>query len=388
MCLLEKQPADRFPDGGVAGFGRWNRASRDDARGPGAHGARVPRRLRSVLRFLVSWRRRRHGATPPWRRRRTRARWSAPSVVKVPEAVRAIRASDRWLRAVVDPVGADTDPLGLALFLARVARRGNTRSCGATGMIGADVFKHSRDGCSSTWPRNRSTVRARCSQGQARSVPRARPAGQRRRKRHRGRSPAPSRPRGCPGRCRRHRWPPHRSRFPTRRQRSRRPRILGGAYGPQVRRARRRPGRRPGSGGAPRCRRSRDAARCSADRGRARGCGSPDWRRRCIASTVTSRPMRFRSSTNTHRRGRSWMYRAPDRRTAGSRCSAGSGRRCRILSDRRAALFSAARERRHLLQNIRFDLLRLRSAGVQSAIDDVATATQRRVRCRGRSRTY
>ena len=46
------------------------------------------------------------------------------------------------------------------------------------------------------------------------------------------------------------------------------------------------------------------------------------------------------------------------------------------LSDRRAALFSQLESAGIILQNIRFDLLRLRSAGVQSAIDDVATATQ------------
>ena len=46
------------------------------------------------------------------------------------------------------------------------------------------------------------------------------------------------------------------------------------------------------------------------------------------------------------------------------------------MSDRRAALFSQLESAGIILQNIRFDLLRLRSAGVQSAIDDVATATQ------------
>jgi hypothetical protein len=46
------------------------------------------------------------------------------------------------------------------------------------------------------------------------------------------------------------------------------------------------------------------------------------------------------------------------------------------LADRRAALFSQLDSAGIILQNIRFDLLRLRSAGVQSAIDDVTTATQ------------
>ena len=46
------------------------------------------------------------------------------------------------------------------------------------------------------------------------------------------------------------------------------------------------------------------------------------------------------------------------------------------LADRRAGLFSQLDSAGIILQNIRFDLLRLRSAGVQSAIDDVTTATQ------------
>ena len=46
------------------------------------------------------------------------------------------------------------------------------------------------------------------------------------------------------------------------------------------------------------------------------------------------------------------------------------------LTDRRVALVSQLDSAGIILQNIRFDLLRLRSAGVQSAIDDVTTATQ------------
>ncbi len=46
------------------------------------------------------------------------------------------------------------------------------------------------------------------------------------------------------------------------------------------------------------------------------------------------------------------------------------------LADRRAALSAQLESAGLILQNIRFDLLRLRSAGVQSAIDDVTSATQ------------
>jgi serine/threonine-protein kinase len=46
------------------------------------------------------------------------------------------------------------------------------------------------------------------------------------------------------------------------------------------------------------------------------------------------------------------------------------------LADRRASLSAQLESAGLVLQNIRFDLLRLRSAGVQSAIDDVTTATQ------------
>jgi serine/threonine-protein kinase len=46
------------------------------------------------------------------------------------------------------------------------------------------------------------------------------------------------------------------------------------------------------------------------------------------------------------------------------------------LADRRATLSAQLENAGIVLRNIRLDLVRLRSAGVQSAIDDVATATQ------------
>jgi len=46
------------------------------------------------------------------------------------------------------------------------------------------------------------------------------------------------------------------------------------------------------------------------------------------------------------------------------------------LADRRAMLSAQLENAGIVLRNIRLDLVRLRSAGVQSAIDDVATATQ------------
>jgi len=46
------------------------------------------------------------------------------------------------------------------------------------------------------------------------------------------------------------------------------------------------------------------------------------------------------------------------------------------LGDRRGALYAQFENAGLVLQNIRFDLLKLRSAGVQSAIDDVTSATQ------------
>jgi serine/threonine-protein kinase len=48
----------------------------------------------------------------------------------------------------------------------------------------------------------------------------------------------------------------------------------------------------------------------------------------------------------------------------------------RDLVDRRSALYAQFENAGLVLQNIRFDLLKLRSAGVQSAIDDVTSATQ------------
>jgi eukaryotic-like serine/threonine-protein kinase len=48
----------------------------------------------------------------------------------------------------------------------------------------------------------------------------------------------------------------------------------------------------------------------------------------------------------------------------------------RDLADRRAALYAQFENAGLVLQTIRFDLLKLRSAGVQSAIDDVTSATQ------------
>ncbi len=48
----------------------------------------------------------------------------------------------------------------------------------------------------------------------------------------------------------------------------------------------------------------------------------------------------------------------------------------RDLADRRAILYAQLENAGLVLQTIRFDLLKLRSAGVQSAIDDVASATQ------------
>jgi serine/threonine-protein kinase len=46
------------------------------------------------------------------------------------------------------------------------------------------------------------------------------------------------------------------------------------------------------------------------------------------------------------------------------------------LGDRRTLLFGQLENAALLMQNVRFDLLKLRSAGVQSAIDDVTSATQ------------
>jgi len=46
------------------------------------------------------------------------------------------------------------------------------------------------------------------------------------------------------------------------------------------------------------------------------------------------------------------------------------------LADRRTLLFGQLENAALLMQNVRFDLLKLRSAGVQSAIDDVTSATQ------------
>ena len=70
-----------------------------------------------------------------------------------------------------------------------------------------------------------------------------------------------------------------------------------------------------------------------------------------------------------------WIGRCPDRER-----KLGLLRRQRAtlqdLADRRAMLSAQLENAGIVLRNIRFDLVRLRSAGVQSAIDDVATATQ------------
>ena len=252
--------------------------------------------------------------------------------------------------------------------------RGNTPSCGATATTGATCSSTRATGCSSMSPPSPSTVRVRSStrtsakrsasgRGASALAKRRRWRSRARMRRRRASGPVSPPPRGplshSRSRTRRRRW--HRRRF---------------WVAPMVRRC---GAQRPT---APRCGNwsgvwAPRIARCcpmSCRRWMRWRCGSPASRPRCTVSMATSRPTRCRSSISASA-SPSWTSR-PRTATGDSRCSAGSARRCRICPIAGPRCSRNSRARGSSSRTFRFDLLRLRSAGVQSAIDDVATATQ------------
>jgi eukaryotic-like serine/threonine-protein kinase len=366
MCLLEKQPADRFPDAG----------SLVRALEQGEHGTAppAPARTRSSAPPAAA-----AGAGPgvvaapamsaaAVASTPDQARWSAPLVVKFR------RSFARFGVGIVGCVlwsiiGADSDPLGIALFLS-VWLAWKYAKLWSNGYDWRDVFKHSRDrlffdvaaesidGARALFNKDKRTAfRERMRQVNAGEAPSWAVAG-------------PAAPPRVPSPA-----PIAASPVPTPDQAATLapPEILNGAYGPQVRRAAA----------------DRAAVRDLVGRlGAADRAMLPD-----VVQTVDALAMRIAGlATALHRLDGDLApdalpeldkrigvaeldISAPDR---DRRLALLRRQRATLqdLSDRRAGLFSQLESAGIILQNIRFDLLRLRSAGVQSAIDDVATATQ------------
>ncbi len=366
MCLLEKQPADRFPDAG----------SLVRALEQGEHGTAppAPARTRSSAPPAAAT-----GAGPgvvaapamsaaAVASTPDQARWSAPLVVKFR------RSFARFGVGIVGCVlwsiiGADSDPLGIALFLS-VWLAWKYAKLWSNGYDWRDVFKHSRDrlffdvaaesidGARALFNKDKRTAfRERMRQVNAGEAPSWAVAG-------------PAAPPRVPSPA-----PIAASPVPTPDQAATLapPEILNGAYGPQVRRAAA----------------DRAAVRDLVGRlGAADRAMLPD-----VVQTVDALAMRIAGlATALHRLDGDLApdalpeldkrigvaeldISAPDR---DRRLALLRRQRATLqdLSDRRAGLFSQLESAGIILQNIRFDLLRLRSAGVQSAIDDVATATQ------------
>jgi serine/threonine-protein kinase len=269
-------------------------------------------------------------------------------------------------------IGADTDPLGLALFLA-VWLAWKYAKLWSNGYDWRDVFKHSRDrlffdvaaesidGARALFNKDkREAFRERVRRVNAGEAPSWAVAGPSAPPRMSGPvSPAPVAASPIP--------------VPDQAATLASPEILGGAYGPQVRRAAA----------------DRAAVRDLVGRlGAADRAMLPD-----VVPTVDALAMRIAGlATALHRLDGDLAPDALpelDKRIGVAELDVSAPDRDRRLallrrqratlqdlSDRRAALFSQLESAGIILQNIRFDLLRLRSAGVQSAIDDVATATQ------------
>jgi serine/threonine-protein kinase len=369
MCLLEKQPADRFPDAGSL--------VRALEQGEQGTTPAVSARTRSIApSFAVG------AAVPgvvaapamgdaPVASASDQARWSAPSVVKFRKRFAqfgvGIVGCVLW-----SIIGADTDPLGLALFLA-VWLAWKYAKLWSNGYDWRDVFKHSRDrlffdvaaesidGARALFNKDkREAFRERVRRVNAGEAPSWAVAGPSAPPRMSGPvSPAPVAASPIP--------------VPDQAATLASPEILGGAYGPQVRRAAA----------------DRAAVRDLVGRlGAADRAMLPD-----VVQTVDALAMRIAGlATALHRLDGDLAPDALpelDKRIGVAELDVSAPDRDRRLallrrqratlqdlSDRRAALFSQLESAGIILQNIRFDLLRLRSAGVQSAIDDVATATQ------------
>jgi predicted Ser/Thr protein kinase len=369
MCLLEKQPSDRFPDAGslVRALEQGEQGTAPPAPGrttrPGAAATGVPAAAPSAAVAPASGDAAMASASD-------QARWSAPAVVKFRRRFAQIGIGIVGC-VLWSVIGADTDPLGFALALS-VWLAWKYAKLWSNGYDWRDVFKHSRDrlffdvaaesidGARALFNKDkRAAYRERLRQINAGEAPSWAVAG----------PAAPPRASGSIS------PPPTASPLPTPDQAATlaSPEILNGAYGAQVRRAAA----------------DRAAVRDLVGRlGAADRAMLPD-----VVQTVDALAMRIAGlATALHRLDGDLApdalpeldkrigvaeldISAPDR---DRRLALLRRQRATLqdLSDRRAALFSQLESAGIILQNIRFDLLRLRSAGVQSAIDDVASATQ------------
>jgi len=378
MCLLEKQPADRFADAGALVRALEQGEAGASASIPGPRTAVAAAAAAAVAPPPVG------GAgvgAPAYAAplASEQSRWTAPSVVKFRKRFAQfgviIVGSVLW-----SIIGADSGPLSIALGFS-VWLAWKYARLWSDGFDWRDVFKHSRDrlffdvaaesidGARALFNKDkRAAFRERARQNNAGEYPSWAVAGPGAPPRviapppgYAGApvSPAPIAASPVPA-------PDEAATLAS-------PAILGGAYGPQVRRAAA----------------DRAAVRDLVGRlGAADRAMLPD-----VVQTVDALAGRIAGlATALHRLDGDL---APDAlpeldKRIGVAESDGAApdrdrrlallRRQRAtlqdLSDRRAALFSQLESAGIILQNIRFDLLRLRSAGVQSAIDDVASATQ------------
>ena len=367
MCLLEKQPADRFPDAGslVRALDQGEQGTTPVAARPRTGGAPSVA-VASATPVAAAT-----AGPASVASASDQARWSAPSVVKFRKRFAQIGIGIVGC-VLWSVIGADTDPLGFALILS-VWLAWKYAKLWSNGYDWRDVFKHSRDrlffdvaaesidGARALFNKDkREAFRERSRRVSAGEAPSLAVAGPYAPPRASGPvSPPPMAPSPIP--------------VPDQAATLASPEILGGAYGPQVRRAAA----------------DRAAVRDLVGRlGAADRAMLPD-----VVQTVDALAMRIAGlATALHRLDGDLApdalpeldkrigvaeldISAPDR---DRRLALLRRQRATLqdLSDRRAGLFSQLESAGIILQNIRFDLLRLRSAGVQSAIDDVATATQ------------
>ncbi len=369
MCLLEKQPADRFPDAGslVRALEQGEQGTAPAA--PARPRASAPSTsIGAVAPNVVAAPAMGDGAVAS---ASDQARWTAPAVVKFRRRFAQIGIGIVGC-VLWSIIGADSDPLGFALALS-VWLAWKYAKLWSGGYDWRDVFKHSRDrlffdvaaesidGARALFNKDkRAAFRERMRQVNAGQSPSWAVAGPTAPPRGSGSvSPAPMAASPIP--------------TPDQAATLASPEILNGAYGPQVRRAAA----------------DRAAVRDLVARlGAADRAMLPD-----VVQTVDALAMRIAGlATALHRLDGDLAPDALpelDKRIGAAELDISAPDRDRRLallrrqratlqdlSDRRAALFSQLESAGIILQNIRFDLLRLRSAGVQSAIDDVATATQ------------
>src|ERR1700722_19328679 len=367
MCLLEKQPADRFPDAGslVRALEQGEQGTTPVAARPRTGGAPSVAVASATPAAAATAEPASVAPTSD------QARWSAPAVVKFR------RSFARFGIGIVgcilwSIIGADSTPLAIALGLS-VWLAWKYAKLWSDTYDWRDVFKHSRDrlffdvaaesidGARALFNKDkREAFRDRARRINAGEAPSWAVAGPSAPPRASGPvSPPPVAPSPIP--------------VPDQAATLASPEILGGAYGPQVRRAAA----------------DRAAVRDLVARlGAADRAMLPD-----VVQTVDALAMRIAGlATALHRLDGDLApdalpeldkrigvaeldISAPDR-DRGLALLRRQRATLQDLSDRRAGLFSQLESAGIILQNIRFDLLRLRSAGVQSAIDDVATATQ------------